>query len=402
MSMLLQSSSILFCFMNIQLLFIEFTVLKKINENVKQKLNTILLIGNTGSGKSFIFNWVSGAKFEYSNGELKFIQSEGQNFSVQSNAMQSVTYIPNFNKIDEDYLIIDFPGFKDKKGKYSQLSIKLMFDEIVTKTNVKIAVVLYQPTTKLEERGAHIQEFIQSAFTSQNTKFDSIGLIINKFSKKVYEDSIKQIQKQIIEKSLVDKTNENVYQALSKQIIIMEDVYYDNIVDVLSENARQSVISRLKQISPISYQPDYQDENQVVSSYIKQELEKIFKKYNKTLQKQKVDAKSNKYQLQNFINTLKDLIKQLNEISQNDCDPQTQLIKHFISKIEQSKDEKQSQEKFFCIYQYFFKYKESISGYQYFKDKKKQLKKIIKLFIDELQERTRNNENLNGARTIKI
>ncbi|CAD8194571.1 unnamed protein product [Paramecium pentaurelia] len=181
--------------MNIQLLFIEFTVLKKINENVKQKLNTILLIGNTGSGKSFIFNWVSGAKFEYSNFELKLIQSEGQNFSVQSNSMQSVTYIPNFNKIDEDYLIIDFPGFKDTKGKYSQLSIQLMFDEIVTKTNVKIAVVFQQTNTILVERGIHLQKFIQSAFTSQKTKFDSIGLIINQFQQPINENAIEEIRK---------------------------------------------------------------------------------------------------------------------------------------------------------------------------------------------------------------
>ncbi|CAD8210427.1 unnamed protein product [Paramecium octaurelia] len=366
------------------------TALKKINENVNKKLNTILLIGDTGSGKSFIFNWISGAQFEYEDFELKLKSGGEQKFSAQSNSMQSVTYIPNFNKMDDDYVMIDFPGFKDTKGKYSQLSIKLMFDEIVTKTNVKIVVVLPQNSTKLEERGAHISELIKSAFTSQNTKFDSIGLIINQFQDypenqpKDEQVIIKKIQEQLQKKAEKDKDQANIYMALSKQIIVIDDIDEENINSVLSDSSRDSVIARLKTIQAISYKPDYQDENQVVGSYITQEIKKSIQSYSKMLQKKKEDAKSNG--LQQCLDSLKSEIKQIDEMSKDDCNAQTEWLKKLISQLEQSKDKKESQEKFFSIFQYFFKYKEFISGYQCFEEQKKHLKKNIKQFIIELEE----------------
>ncbi|CAK65029.1 unnamed protein product (macronuclear) [Paramecium tetraurelia] len=365
------------------------TVFKKFNENVNDKLNTILLIGDTGSGKSFVFNWVCGAKFKFEDNVLKLTESQDNKFSAQSNAMQSVTYIPNFNKID-DHLIIDFPGFKDTKGKYSQLSIKLMFDEIVTKTNVKIAVVIPQSTTKLEERGTHIQELIKSAFTSKNTKFDSIGLIINSFQddpeNQTYDEKIviKKFQEQLSLKAEQDKENAHIYQALSKQIIIIEDIYELNLSTALSDDTKNSVISKLKAISAVSYKPDYQDENQVVGSYITQELRKSITSYQRLLQKKKEDAKLNG--LQQCLDNLKSEIKKMKDISKDDCNGQSEWIKNLLSKLEQSKDKKESSEKFLSIFQYFFKYKESISGYLNFELSKKQLKKSIKQYIIELEE----------------
>lgn len=96
-----------------------------------------MLIGDTGSGKSTIFNLLCGAEFEIEAGknkdELK-IKKGTKNYSLMKSGINSITKEPiYFYNEKYKHLMIDFPGFKDTEGELDQLVIQLLFNKIITR-----------------------------------------------------------------------------------------------------------------------------------------------------------------------------------------------------------------------------------------------------------------------------
>ncbi|CAD8210425.1 unnamed protein product [Paramecium octaurelia] len=355
---------------------------KQIYEKKGDKRKTILLLGNTGSGKSTIFNWLSGAKFKYEDEKLTLIEEQGKNYSKQGDSMESITFEPNFNMIDEEYMLIDFPGFKDTQGAKNQLAIQLMFNEVVTSTEVKLVVVTEQPQGKIPQRGARILELVQNTFTSKDTKFESIGYIINKFGdKKFKDDEIAKgfIKKQLEEIHQTQEENKDVYRALQQNIIIVRKPTLSNLI--FNDEQRKSLFDLLKQIKPITYQPDKVDQDQIVSNYIANTLNQLFFQFRKSLSKQKDDAKKNNTTNQ-FNNTLQEILKQIGQIKYKDQQCVLEwMSKHILLNI-QNED---STAKFLQIFRFFFKYQANIEGFQAFQENILEVKQTVESIIQEIQ-----------------
>lgn len=88
---------------------------------IKNDFQIVLLVGNTGAGKSTIFNLLCGAEFEIREKGLRneLIVKEGtKNYSLMMGGTKSITKEPIYHFNEKyNHLIIDFPGFKDTGGE---------------------------------------------------------------------------------------------------------------------------------------------------------------------------------------------------------------------------------------------------------------------------------------------
>ena len=120
-------------------------------------MHVLILVGNTGSGKSTIFNFLCGATFKYvvtDDEEYLDLDQECELYSEMNNGMKSVTKEPKYYYNETfNHLLIDFPGFHDTNGEIDQLIIQMIFYKFITKSNVKIAYVITHPSNDFIERG---------------------------------------------------------------------------------------------------------------------------------------------------------------------------------------------------------------------------------------------------------
>ncbi|CAD8194569.1 unnamed protein product [Paramecium pentaurelia] len=353
-------------------------MLQKINENIEKKKKTILLIGNTGSGKSTIFNFLSGAKFDFQNKQIILIEEKGKKFSKQGDSMKSITFEPNFNMIENDYILIDFPGFKDTNGTKNQLSIQLMFNEIVTSTEVILAVVIQQPCVKLIERGQTIQEIVQDAFTSQYSKINSIGLIVNRFDDRLEDEpATKYMKQQLQDKGQDAKENGFIYKALSENIMIIREI--DPVKQIFTDEKKETLIKQLQSIKPVSFQPDKVDQDNIVSDYIEAKLNRLFIEYEGSLIKNRDEAKK-KGEIKQFQTTLNDKLKEIDQFKHDDLNLVIEWMKKTIlSVISEEIDN------FLKIFKFFFKYKANIFGFKKLNTHIEGLKAKIQSIVQEIQ-----------------
>lgn len=67
------------------------TLIDEYLEKAEKGLEVLLLVGNTGAGKSTIFNVLAGAEFEYDEKDLLKIKKTNEKFSLMNSGMKSVT-----------------------------------------------------------------------------------------------------------------------------------------------------------------------------------------------------------------------------------------------------------------------------------------------------------------------
>ncbi|CAD8097074.1 unnamed protein product [Paramecium sonneborni] len=358
----------------------------------------VIFLGDTGSGKSTLVNWLNNAQFEveksiYDEDEvtLKMKSDQTQKISIIGEGIKSVTLYPQyFNNQDQKILTIDFPGFKDTRGWQEQLIIKMMYMDVVKRLDTKFVIVVEQPTCKFQSRGASLQELVNTTFQPQDcAQIDSICLILNQFGEgeKKFETLKTRILSDLesMKRNLnKDKRAQYVYEAFQKNIQIVGKINNEeDFKRIFSDENRKQLWQAIKSTQKIQINCQKLEQSWNIGEYLlvmsDEYLKDILNFLNKTWT-QKVIVEYNFQILKQMIEKLEIKIKENADFKYFKEIPNflDELCK--ISNTNTSQDIQKIQkdyQSFFELFQFFERYKEFIQGYKSFEEYTKQIQQYF-------------------------
>ncbi|CAD8210831.1 unnamed protein product [Paramecium pentaurelia] len=229
------------------------------------KISTVFLVGFTGSGKSTIFNFLSGANFQF-NGKQMEIINNSDNYSKINEGMISITKTPNyfFNK-QNNHLIIDFPGFQDTNGNFDQLLFDLLFNKIVTSGPIKLIHIQKNPENYIPNRGMDLQQFMKQL---NNPKF---SLLLNSYVDDLSdEELIECIQEQL--------TQARIKTSIDK-ILVLRNAKKQSLKEIFNDNSRKNLWSQIEQVKENKIEPQQLNQSEKISLEIQNQLLTIVNEY---------------------------------------------------------------------------------------------------------------------------
>ncbi|CAD8191406.1 unnamed protein product [Paramecium pentaurelia] len=191
-------------------------LLTRFDEQIQQNLKVAMLVGSTANGKSTLFNFLSGFEFSITKKDniktkqLTLKYPDEKYASDMAPGIRSVTKEPHyyFNK-DNNYLLIDFPGFNDTDGAMQQTFISILFKRIVIKTLIRIIFVVNSLDGNLPNQGLEFYDFISRCFAQHIQEFSQVTIILNQFMDNLDDqDLIDDVKNQM--KDISDNVNENI------------------------------------------------------------------------------------------------------------------------------------------------------------------------------------------------
>ncbi|CAD8125517.1 unnamed protein product [Paramecium sonneborni] len=336
---------------------------KKLNKFMQQYSDkqVILLCGNTGAGKSTLYNWLLGAKFEINEGYLEVIQThEDMYVSKIGSTSTSITQTSIYAYIQElDHVLIDLPGFASTISDYHKLFIDVLFQKITESFNTKIVYVLDSSSKVLQNRGADFIQFIQSSLGNNQHSTQKINFIINQYNEDGSdEDQINRVRQQL--------SSRNEFKAgLPKNIQIVRKIKNQEMIDqVFSIKKKQDIIQSLIQSEPIKIQLQHVTQlssSDIVNNYLMNKSTIYFK-----------ELKEKSLKIQEMIDNkhiFKITIPKKQEETNSDSSlPQTieslyMLYTCLISNQPSDIKDDEDFQNFKKIFQYFLRYQSSFNCY---------------------------------------
>ncbi|CAD8111675.1 unnamed protein product [Paramecium primaurelia] len=230
------------------------------------KISTVLLVGLTGSGKSTIFNFLSGANFQFNAKSYLEIINKSDNYSKINEGMISITKAPNyfFNK-QNNHLIIDFPGFQDTNGDFDQLLFDLLFNKIVTTGSIKLIYIQKNPEAHLLNRGTDLQQFLKQL------KNPKISLLLNSYLDDLPDEELIQSIKQNL-------TEVNLQNSIDK-ILVLRKAKKSSLNQIFNDNSRKHLWSQIEQVKENKIEPQQLNQSEKISFQIQNLLLTIMNEY---------------------------------------------------------------------------------------------------------------------------
>ncbi|CAD8071323.1 unnamed protein product [Paramecium sonneborni] len=347
----------------------------------------IILCGNTGAGKSSIYNWLLGADFKMKqeNG-VDYLQphhyDEKMYISKMGTNTNSITETSIYQYIEElDHILVDLPGFESTKGDYHKLFIDLLFHKITTTFQTKIVYVLDNPQKELQNRGKDFTQFINQLIGFNSNNIPNIFLIINKYSEDgIDNEQIQRIQVQLEEiKEFKGRMLKNIHiirKIKNKEMI--QQIFAEQPRKFLLQSLIKSDIFTLQSTNRIQFSSSH-----IVNDYLMNQSTCYFQELKKMSQniKQLIDMKqifnifAEKQEEPNSSSNIPQSIEGLYDLY-------TLIISNKRSEIA-STDEFQNFKK---IYDYFLPYEEQLLSYFCMNNNLSAQITLFNLIIDYLQQ----------------
>lgn len=224
-------------------------------ENAEQQLNLtkntdlILVVGNTGAGKSVLVHYVAG---DYSRifvekpsrrGQPLVIRDELDPVKEETSSTQSRTLIPEIITDEEKYVWVDCPGFADTRNSTFEIASTFLIKTVIeSAAKLKLVMVLdYNSLIRSGSRQDFDQLLTRTTQLIPNVPYfaDSVNLVvskvpsINEFGEDILDDDLKALATEFMEdhraylvKKGSSKLKIELIDALSKN---STDEYYPKI-----------------------------------------------------------------------------------------------------------------------------------------------------------------------------
>ncbi|CAD8186655.1 unnamed protein product [Paramecium pentaurelia] len=357
-------------------------------QKLQSNLQVLLLVGNTGSGKSTIFNFLCGAKFKYvvtDDEEYLDLANNSDLYSEMNSGMKSVTREPKYYYHETiNHLLIDFPGFHDTNGEIDQLIIQMIFYKFITRSNVKIAYVITHPQVNFFERGHALQSFINSVFKEKNVDISKLALILNHYNDNMKEEKlIINVQKQLKEIEVAKHEWISVIRRINSQ---------EKLDEVFSVDNREKLWCELITVNEIQFQPQFLPYSDRISTYITEKSSLILNQicqqmdYNLSIKSKELNDEQF-ILLQSLINSISHILSQTPEHIEDWFNKFINVSLELSSTFHFENDISEKSTNFLKIFNFFSFFSEFIYGYSAFEKHCIQVQQKCTYFLENLQKK---------------
>ncbi|CAD8111198.1 unnamed protein product [Paramecium sonneborni] len=358
---------------------------------MQQNINVLILVGNTGSGKSTIFNFLCGAKFKYvvtEDDEYLDLAEKSDLYSEMNSGMKSVTKEPKYYYNEAfNHLLIDFPGFHDTNGEIDQLIIQMIFYKFITKSNVKIAYVITHPQNNFLERGQGLQQFINSVFKEGNIEISKLALILNSYQQNQSDKKLILLVQKQLQDLQDDKYDKHEWISVIRKIQSEEQLN-----KVFSDENREKLWLELITVNEIQFQPQVLPYSDKISTYITEKSNQILTQicqqmdFNLTL-KQKDLNDEQFILLQSLINSIQHILSSTPEYIEDWFNKFINVSLELSQTFHFENDITENSSNFLKIFNFFSFFSEFICGYTAFEKHCIQVQQKCTYFLENLQKR---------------
>jgi len=153
-----------------------------------EDINSIIVNGDTGSGKSTLINYLAGEEliaFKPANSRaLKIKTANSTPKAVIGHTQTSETLIPGKIKNDSGTLIYwDCPGFDDSRGAAVDISNSFCINKLFSSKNLKVLVVVDETALTGPKRGKTFKDLVfrlSELFEDKNELIKSMAIVFTK------------------------------------------------------------------------------------------------------------------------------------------------------------------------------------------------------------------------------
>ncbi|CAD8210168.1 unnamed protein product [Paramecium octaurelia] len=248
-------------------------------KNQNEKISTVLLIGQIGSGKSTIFNFLSGANFYINEFNRLSLEIKSTGYYEIKEFQESQQEMPKFNKnIQNNHLIIDFSLQLSNEGALNQLLIELIYNKIVNSGRIKLIYIILCSDKLYQGWSRQLQEFTQQFNISkldllfnnycgelsvekltENIKKSIILIKVNRFDCVFNDNSRKELW------SKIEQTKNYVNQSCEKFTILLSNVAQQAVVIYLT-HLQENLNQKYKSLSKCETKNIQQDLSELLNS----------------------------------------------------------------------------------------------------------------------------------------
>ncbi|CAD8102822.1 unnamed protein product [Paramecium sonneborni] len=178
----------------------------------------VILLGSARCGKTTLFDFLKGSKFQLSNNNSKYPKLEViQDQSSDLNYNNNSNYIDNPSELNFSYiqpinhLLLTFSNFVDLKNVMHSLVWEEFFLRLINNQyQIKIVYIEKHPETELQSRGCELQSFIKKYFGQRCTIFEELTIILNLYQEQLSdEELIESVQGEL--KQICGKNDQDLF-----------------------------------------------------------------------------------------------------------------------------------------------------------------------------------------------